>query len=105
MLQHQQKLATMQQGQTLLVGMNIFNTDGTWLRAEQVFGIIESLNAERVRIINQLTQELLEYPFIKDSIEPGQGGAYQFHKDAIPVLNPDFVATFKVTLSKDNTSL
>lgn len=85
-------------GDTLLIGVNYFSSDDQWQRSEQVFGEIISIEEHTIWISCQDSNEEKAFPLIEEAIEEGDGGAYQFHDNATPVINPKWVATFRATL-------
>ena len=92
----------MKVGDTFLVGVNYFNKQEEHIRSEQVFGKVTSILEDTIYLLCQESNEERSFPLIEDAIEEGGGGAYQFYDDAIPVMNPDFVGTYSVTLNEQH---
>ena len=92
----------MKPGNSFLVGINYFSNNGDFVRSEQVFGEIVYIAGDTISVKTYNDEITKAFPFIEGTIEPGDGGAYQFGDNNIPVIAPDFVATYRVTLPLKN---
>jgi hypothetical protein len=90
-------------GSSLLVGLTYVDPEGALLGRRQIFGIVETVDAETGIVIR--TGEGDE-PFtiapLLDAIEVGEPGLYQLADQDRIVENPDFTALFTVTEPRRN---
>lgn len=85
-------------GATLFVGITYLDHDGTLIRREQVFGRVETVDAEAGITIRPFDGAA---PFtlvpILEAIEAADPGSYQLSPDDPVVENPDYTVVFSLT--------
>jgi hypothetical protein len=93
-----QDLADRLIGATLFVGVTHLDHDGTLLRREQIFGRIESIDAEAGLTIRRFdTEAPFVMPPILEAVEPANPGLYRLSEEHPAVENPDYTAIFSLT--------
>ncbi|KQO66853.1 hypothetical protein [Methylobacterium sp. Leaf89] len=85
-------------GATLFVGITYLDHDGTLIRREQVFGRVETVDAEAGITIRPFdgAAAFTMVPIL-EAIEPADPGSYQLSPDDPVVENPDYTVVFSLT--------
>lgn len=86
-------------GSTLLVGLTYLKPDGTFVSREQIFGRVEILNEEQgIGLRRDDTQELVMIAPMLDAVDYAEPGICHLKDAGREIENPDFVASFTVTM-------
>jgi hypothetical protein len=81
---------------SVLCGLNYFK-DGKEIREQkQVFGVIESVELDGIRIRHPQTGEEFNLPPFFEEFHPAAPGEYRMRSTGEVVVNPDFTAEFSV---------
>ncbi|MER2253358.1 hypothetical protein ABS772_25880 [Methylorubrum podarium] len=90
-------------GSSLLVGLTYVDSEGVLLSREQVFGIVETVDAQAGIVIRTRDEgEPFTVAPLLEAIEVGEPGLYQLADQDRIVENPDFTALFTVTKPRRN---
>lgn len=90
-------------GSSLLVGLTYVDNEGAFLGRHQLFGIVETVDAEDGIVIRTRDEgERFTVAPLLDAIEVGERGLYRLADQDRTVEDPDFTALFTVTAPRRN---